>query len=114
MRDYVPKSHHIKVEPWRRIVSVIRDYTNMCNALQDYYEQGNKGMSDKHLELLRRNVAAYDNVWNRADEDTRKIVVEHFRNGKTYRDIIVYYSEISMKRRVGWFVTELGKELGEI
>lgn len=112
MREYIPKSKHIRPEVWKRIISVIKDYKQLTAEFSTI-------CSNTEASLLRRNevgrkIFAFEYVWSNADEETRQLIQLKFMEGKTYRNMWLPMSESTMKRMVKKFVQELGRQLGEI
>lgn len=105
-REYMPK--YIRHEVWKRITSVIRDYKQLKA------EYKNQTMSSRRLAEIKRKLRAFEETYNAAAPDTRKLIRYRFWDGKLYRDIDLPMSESTMKRRVKGFVIDLGRSLGEI
>ena len=114
MREYIPKSNYIRPEVYKRIVSVIKDYDTLKIELDGLLKQGKKKYNCLRKKELQRKICAFDKVWENTDDETKKLIQLKFFSGKTYRDMWLPMSEATMRRYVGKFVRELGKELGEI
>lgn len=113
MREYIPKNF-IRPEAYKRIVSVIKDYNTLKIELDGLSSQGNKKYNRSRKKELNRKIGAFEVVWNRTDDETKKLIQLKFFKGKTYRDMWLPMSEATMRRYVGRFIRELGRELGEI
>ncbi len=113
MREYIPKNF-IRPEAYKRIVSVIKDYNTLKAEFCEVSGGGGKGYSWHRERELNRKITAFEDVWGRADEETKKLIQLKFFKGKTYRDMWLPMSEATMRRYVGRFIRELGRELGEI
>ena len=114
MREYIPKSNYIRPEAYKRITSVIKDYNTLKTELNEFSCSGNKRYNRARKKELSRKITAFEVVWNRADDETKKLIQLKFFKGKTYRDMWLPMSEATMRRYVGRFIRELGRELGEI
>lgn len=114
MREYIPKSKFIRPEVWKRITSVIKDYKQLVAEYQELCSKPKKERNTTREKELSRKISSFDVIWSSTDEETRQLIELKFMKGKTYRDMWLPMSESTMKRMVGKFVRELGKQLGEI
>ncbi len=110
-REYTPK--HIRPEVWKRITSVIRDYNRLKAELGALDEKAADYTGKRKQELVRKT-AAFETAFNRADGETRELVIQKFWKRRLYRDISVHMSERNMQRYIKRFVIEVGRNLGEI
>lgn len=110
-REYIPKTKFIRPEVWKRITSVIKDYSELKKEKDNL--QG-KRCAKARIAELDRKIKAFDDVWNNTDKEVQKLIRLKFWEGKTYRDMLLPMSESTMKRSVGRFVRSLGVKLGEI
>jgi len=114
MREYIPKSKFIRPEVWKRITSVIKDYKQLTAEYKEICSKPRNERNHTRENELGRKIFSFEMVWSNTDEETRQLIELKFMEGKTYRDMWLPMSESTMKRMVGKFVRELGRQLGEI
>ena len=109
MREYMPSVYRLRKEPYKRVMSVIHDYT----ALKTDLKAAGSGCNSVYIQALTHKINAVETALNAFCDEERKIIHERLFDKKRFADTTAAMPDRKKSHIVQAFIHSVGCYLGE-